>query len=91
MRAMRQRREVGVFGVELLGGVDPNRLTILMYDLVKLVRDGKEVKLSKRAGNLVTINDVVDEVGSDALRFNRSSAPPRSLRRALAMSSLFRT
>lgn len=50
--------------------VDPERLTILMYDLVKLVRDGKEVKLSKRAGNLVTINDVVDEVGADPLRFN---------------------
>ncbi|CAN5839713.1 arginine--tRNA ligase [soil metagenome] len=59
-------------------GLDPNRLTLLLYDLVRLVRDGKEVKLSKRAGNLVTINDVVDEVGSDALRFNLLTRSPES-------------
>ena len=57
-------------------GLDPERLIILMYDLVKLVRDGVEVKLSKRAGNLLTINDVVEEVGSDALRFNLADAQP---------------
>lgn len=59
-------------------GIEPERLTILMYDLVKLVRDGKEVKLSKRAGNLITINDVVDEVGADALRFNLLTRSPES-------------
>lgn len=60
-------------------GVDPERLTCLLYDLVKLVRDGKEVKISKRAGNLVTIRDVVDEVGSDALHFNLLSRTPESV------------
>lgn len=59
-------------------GLDPARLTILMYDLVKLVRDGQEVKLSKRAGNLITINDVVEEVGADAVRFNLLSRAPES-------------
>ncbi len=59
-------------------GLEPSRLTILMYDLVKLIRDGKEVKLSKRAGNLITINDVVDEVGADALRFNLLTRSPES-------------
>ncbi len=59
-------------------GLDPARLTILMYDLVKLIRNGEEVKLSKRAGNLITINDVVDEVGSDALRFNLLTRGPES-------------
>lgn len=59
-------------------GLDPNRLTILMYDLVKLVRNGEEVKLSKRAGNLITINDVVDEVGADAVRFNLLTRSPES-------------
>jgi len=59
-------------------GLDPTRLKILMYDLVKLIREGKEVKLSKRAGNLITINDVVDEVGSDALRFNLLTRSPES-------------
>jgi arginyl-tRNA synthetase len=59
-------------------GLDPARLTILMYDLVKLVREGKEVKLSKRAGNLITISDVVEEVGSDAIRFNLLTRSPES-------------
>ncbi len=49
-------------------GLDPARLTILMHDLVKLIRDGQEVKISKRAGNIITIRDVVDEVGADAVR-----------------------
>ncbi|MFN8446436.1 MAG: arginine--tRNA ligase [Caldilineaceae bacterium] len=60
-------------------GLDPSRLTILLYDLVKLVRDGKEVKLSKRKGNLVTINDVVDEVGSDAIHFMLLNRSPESV------------
>lgn len=60
-------------------GVDPERLTCLLYDLVKLVRDGKEVKISKRRGNLLTIGDVVDEVGSDALHFNLLSRTPESV------------
>ncbi len=59
-------------------GLDPARLVILMYDLVKLMRDGKEVKLSKRAGNLLTIGEVVNEVGADALRFNLLTRAPES-------------
>lgn len=60
-------------------GLDPKRLILLLYDLVKLMRDGKEVKLSKRKGNLVTINDVVDEVGSDAMHFNLLMRSPESV------------
>lgn len=59
-------------------GLDPSRLTILMYDLVKLIRDGQEVKISKRAGNLITISDVVEEVGADAVRFNLLTRSPES-------------
>ena len=59
-------------------GLDPSRLTILMHDLVKLIRDGKEVKISKRAGNIITIRDVVDEVGADAVRFNLLTRSPES-------------
>jgi arginyl-tRNA synthetase len=59
-------------------GLDPQRLTILMYDLVKLIRDGQEVKISKRAGNLITIRDVVEEVGADAMRFNLLTRSPES-------------
>jgi arginyl-tRNA synthetase len=59
-------------------GLDPSRLTILMYDLVKLIRNGQEVKISKRAGNLITIHDVVEEVGADAVRFNLLTRSPES-------------
>ena len=44
-------------------------LTIVLCQLVKLFRDGKPVTMSKRANKFITINEVVDEVGCDALRF----------------------
>jgi arginyl-tRNA synthetase len=54
--------------VEALG-VDPARLDILIYQLVSFRRGEELVRLSKRAGNIVLIRDVVDEVGADAARF----------------------
>lgn len=50
-------------------GIDPDRLTILLYQLVTLKRGDEVLRLSKRAGNLILIRDVVDEVGADACRF----------------------
>ncbi len=50
-------------------GLDPDRLTIVLYDFVRLYRDGQEVKLSKRSGDIITVDEVVDEVGADAVRF----------------------
>ena len=50
-------------------GLDPSRLTIVLYDFVRLYRDGQEVKLSKRSGDIITVDEVVDEVGADAVRF----------------------
>ncbi|MGE3646162.1 MAG: arginine--tRNA ligase [Beijerinckiaceae bacterium] len=44
-------------------------LDVKLCQLVKLVRDGVEVKMSKRAGDFITLRDVVDEVGVDAVRF----------------------
>jgi arginyl-tRNA synthetase len=44
-------------------------LDIEICQLVKLLRDGEEVKMSKRAGTFVTLREVVDEVGQDAVRF----------------------
>ena len=51
-------------------GVDPERLTIIIYQLVTLKRGDEIVKLSKRAGDIVTLREVVEEVGADAVRFN---------------------
>ncbi|MBL8587243.1 MAG: arginine--tRNA ligase [Methylobacteriaceae bacterium] len=44
-------------------------LDIKLCQLVKLVRNGEPVKMSKRSGDFVTLRDVVDEVGRDAVRF----------------------
>jgi len=51
-------------------GIDPERLTIIIYQLVTLKRGPEVVKLSKRAGDIITLREVVDEVGADAVRFN---------------------
>jgi arginyl-tRNA synthetase len=50
-------------------GVDPDRLTILLYQLVNVRRGGQVVRLSKRAGDIILLRDLVDEVGVDACRF----------------------
>jgi arginyl-tRNA synthetase len=44
-------------------------LTILLCQLVKLYRNGEPVRMSKRAGEFVTLRDVVEEVGRDPIRF----------------------
>ncbi|MEQ6248236.1 arginine--tRNA ligase [Sulfitobacter sp. HNIBRBA3233] len=51
----------------LSGGEVP--LDIKLTQLVKLFKNGKEFKMSKRAGNFVTLRDLIDEVGSDVTRF----------------------
>jgi arginyl-tRNA synthetase len=44
-------------------------LDVKIVQLVKLLRNGEPVKMSKRSGDFVTLRDVVDEVGNDAVRF----------------------
>ncbi len=48
---------------------DKVTLTVLLCQLVKLYRDGEPVRMSKRAGEFITLRDVVDEVGRDPIRF----------------------
>ncbi len=50
-------------------GVDPERLRVLIYQLVTLKRGQEVVRLSKRAGDIITLREVLDEVGADACRF----------------------
>ncbi len=50
-------------------GYDPNRLHILIYQLVNLFRGAEPVRMSKRAGEFITLREVMDEIGVDALRF----------------------
>ena len=50
-------------------GLDPERLTLLIYQLVTLKEGGEDVRLSKRAGTMVRLSEVLDDVGPDAVRF----------------------
>ncbi len=45
------------------------KLTVLLCQMVKLYRDGEPVRMSKRSGEFITLREVVDEVGSDPVRF----------------------
>ncbi len=50
-------------------GIDPARLQIIVHQMVTLRRDGEVVKISKRSGDIVTLRELIDEVGVDACRF----------------------
>ena len=50
-------------------GHDPEQLTVLLLQMVSLYRDGELVKMSKRTGQSVTLNELIEEVGTDAARY----------------------
>ncbi|MCH4097520.1 MAG: arginine--tRNA ligase [Acidaminococcus provencensis] len=50
-------------------GYDPSHLEILILQMVSLYRNGELVKMSKRTGKSVTLNELIEEVGTDAARF----------------------
>jgi arginyl-tRNA synthetase len=50
-------------------GYDSEKLEVLLSQMVSLLKDGEPYKMSKRAGNVILMSDIVEEIGSDALRF----------------------
>jgi arginyl-tRNA synthetase len=50
-------------------GYDPEKLSIIIVQMVNLFRDGQAVIMSKRTGQLVTLSEIVEEVGKDSARF----------------------
>jgi arginyl-tRNA synthetase len=50
-------------------GVSEDKLKAIITQLVRLKKGGEEVKMSKRAGEFITLKDLVEEVGLDAVRF----------------------
>ena len=50
-------------------GYDEGKLEVLLAQMVSLLKGGEPYKMSKRAGNFILMSDVVEEIGSDALRF----------------------
>ena len=60
-------------------GDDPTyHLEVLIGQLVKILQDGEELRLSKRAGTIVTLQELVDLIGVDALRYSLSRYPADS-------------
>jgi arginyl-tRNA synthetase len=60
-------------------GFDPDRLEFILTQLVALYRSGEQARMSKRSGDLVTLDELLDEVGPDAARYtllSRSSDTP---------------
>jgi arginyl-tRNA synthetase len=50
-------------------GLDPDRVTFILYQLVTLKRGGELVRMGKRAGEIITLHEVIEEIGADATRF----------------------
>ncbi|MCH8960910.1 MAG: arginine--tRNA ligase, partial [Bacteroidetes bacterium] len=50
-------------------GYDPDKLDVIIYQFVTLVRGGEQVKMSTRKANFVTLDELMDEVGDDVTRF----------------------
>lgn len=50
-------------------GVDPERLDIIIFQLVRLFKNGEVARMSKRTGRAISLNDLLEEVGRDAARF----------------------
>ncbi|MPM43568.1 Arginine--tRNA ligase [bioreactor metagenome] len=65
-------------GISALG-IDNSRLDFLIMQLVQLMQDGKEVKVSKRSGRSITLADLLDEISVDAARFFFNSKPTSHL------------
>lgn len=54
--------------VAFIGG-NPDMIDVEILQMVRALKDGQEIKMSKRSGKAITLRDLIDEVGSDALRF----------------------
>jgi len=59
-------------------GHDPDAVRILLYSWVRFVREGEPVSMSKRSGEFVTLDDLMDEVGVDAARWFFAARSPHT-------------
>ncbi len=59
-------------------GLDADRLDAVIMQMVRLVREGETIKLSKRSGKAITLNTLIDEVPLDAARFFFNLREPNS-------------
>lgn len=59
-------------------GIDPSRLDVVLMQLVKIIEGGQVVRMSKRTGKMITLRDLIEEVGKDAARFFFNMRSPDS-------------
>jgi arginyl-tRNA synthetase len=57
-------------------GYDPDRIEVLLYQLVHLTKGGEQTKMSKRRGDVVFLDELIDEIGVDAARWYLVSRGP---------------
>jgi arginyl-tRNA synthetase len=57
-------------------GYDPERVEVLLYQLVHLTKGGEQTKMSKRRGDVVLLDEFVDEIGIDAARWYLANRSP---------------
>jgi arginyl-tRNA synthetase len=69
---------VRVQGAAQALGYDPIAVEIVLYQFVSFLRGGEPLKMSKRAGTFVSLDELIDEVGTDAARFTLLSFSPDS-------------
>ena len=50
-------------------GINPDKLEIIIMQLVRLMKNGDVARMSKRTGEMITLSDLIDEIGVDAARF----------------------
>jgi len=72
----KQAEVVKSFVENFLG--EKGKLDLIMTQIVRVIKDGEEVKMSKRKGVYFALDDLIDEVGKDAVRFIFSSYAPTS-------------
>lgn len=54
--------------IKCVGG-NPDKVDVEILQMVRVIKDGEELKMSKRSGKAITLRDLIDEVGTDAIRF----------------------
>jgi arginyl-tRNA synthetase len=60
-------------------GLDGTRLHFLLMQMVRIVRNGEPIKVSKRTGKALTLSDLLDEISADACRFFFNARPDSHL------------
>jgi len=65
------------YGVEALG-LDPSGIHVIIIQMVHLIRGGERVKMSKRAGNFETLDDLVEQTSADVVRYMLLARSPNS-------------